>query len=155
MKACVKFLAVLLLIANSLMAYAELDPFTQQALSSFRDVVGAEQPAGAPSVEREAAYLMQVKNGLSLYRDGVLNSNDKQALSKLITQQLNAASAASNQPQELQALAEKMRAVSLKAKELLSLSPSDPNFASKMETYSSGLGYDAYRMAQENGIEQL
>jgi len=155
MRARIKFLVVLLLAANSLLAYAELDPFTQQALDSFRDVVATEQPAGAPSVEREAAYLMQVKNGLSLYRDGALTSDDKKALSKIIEQQLSVTSSASSQTQELKALAKKMLAASLKAKELLSLSPNDPNFANEMETYNSGLGYDAYRMAQDSGIEQL
>ncbi|MCY1556882.1 hypothetical protein D9M68_936800 [compost metagenome] len=42
----------------------------------------------------------------------------------------------------------------LAANQLITMRNDDPNFKGLMEAYHSGIGYDAYRKAQDFGIEQ-
>ena len=140
-------------------ANAELDPFTEMALESFRESVATHQEqAGQQSLEQQAQYLMQVKNGLTLYREGVLQPGDKSHLVTLVEQQLSVASIAldsSALTREQSELAKRMRGAALAAKQLLGLEPTAATFEGLMERYHNGIGYDAYRYAQDSDIEQL
>jgi hypothetical protein len=151
-------LAASLWLASFSMAYAELDAFTEMALESFRETMTAHPAQAAePSIEQQAKYLMLVKNGLSLYRDGALPSEDKRSLMALVDQQVSVSSAALGRAQlttEEKALAKQMHTAALAAKQLLELEPAEPTFAALMNNYHDGIGYDVYRLAQDSGIEQ-
>jgi hypothetical protein len=138
-------------------AYAELDAFTASARDSFRETITAYpvQTAEA-SLEEQAKYLMLVKNGLSLYRDGVLETEDKRTLGALVDQQVKASSTALGSPltTEQKALAKQMHTAALAAKQLLELEPTAQGYSGLMDNYHAGVGYDAYRSAQDLGIEQ-
>lgn len=145
------FLAALLIVATCVQA--DQDPLTEMTLESFREAATAETP---PDLEQQAKLIMQVKNGLSLYRDGALQERDKGALNGLIARQLAAANAALGKGTEKrQKLAVIMRENAQAAQQMLSLSPSAPGFDSKMSDYHNRIGYWAYRYAQDLGIEQL
>lgn len=143
--------AVLLWVTG--FAYAGQDALTEMALESFRDAASHQEQ---PGLKQQAQLMMQVKNGLSLYRDGALPEPDKVVLSKLVTGQLKAAVAAlAAHDSQNQRLAELMRSNAEAAMHLLALTPGTPAFTSKMDSYHSGIGYDAYRYAEDIGIEQL
>lgn len=145
------FLAALLIVASC--AQADQDPLTEMTLESFRETTSAETP---PDLEHQAKLIMQVKNGLSLYRDGALQESDKVALTGLIARQLAAANAAIGKgTEQRQKLAVIMRENAQAAQQMLSLNPNAPGFASRMSDYHNRIGYWAYRYAQDIGIEQL
>lgn len=150
-------LAAGLWMASISMVYAELDTLTTMARDSFRETITAHpvQPAEA-SVEQQAKYLMLVKNGLSLYREGALETEDKRRLAALVDQQVQISSAALGSPQtaEQKALTKQMHMAALVAQQLLDLEPTAPNFPGLMNNYHDGIGYDVYRAAQDSGIEQ-
>ncbi|VXD04066.1 hypothetical protein [Pseudomonas sp. 9Ag] len=136
---------------------AEPDPFTQVALESFEEALASHEQAHGRQLEAEAQFLMAVKDGLSLYRDGHLTEDDKGRLLALVTSQAEAASKTLNQwgvDDRLRTLATKMQAASLQAKQLLNAAPTAAAQAA-MERYHTGAGYDAYRYAQDLGIEQM
>lgn len=140
-------------------AQAATDPLTEMAVSEFRDAAGqADSAQNGATLAQQAAYLMQVKNGLSLYRDGALTAQDTELLQRLIDRQQQAAKQArtsgglSKQDRQLAELMQKSAAL---AKEILALDRNGKAFQQRMESYHSGIGYDAYRYAQDQGIEQL
>lgn len=150
-------LAAGLWLASVGAAYAELDALTTIARDSFRETVTAHPAQAAEaSVEQQAKYLMLVKNGLSLYREGALEAQEKRTLAALVDQQVTASSTALGSPlsPEQRALAKQMHTAALAAKQLLELEPTAPGFTGLMDNYHAGIGYDAYRTAQDSGIEQ-
>ena len=140
-------------------AHAAVDPFTEQTLDSYRQTLAAQHSnATPPSFSDQAQYLMLIKNGLSLYRDGAMSAADKASLVKLVGQQAEASSAAiadSKVTGERRQLAKDMHGAALAAQELLKLEPSAPALKGLMDNYHNGLGYTAYRRAQDLGIEQI
>ncbi|WP_439861607.1 hypothetical protein [Pseudomonas sp. MBLB4136] len=151
-------LAASLWLASLCVANAGQDAFAEMALESFRETMTTHPVQSAElSVEQQAKYLMLVKNGLSLYRDGVLQAEDKRHLVALVEQQVTVSSTAlggSQLPVEQKELAKRMHTAALAAKQLLELQPAAPEFAGLMDNYHDGIGYDAYRLAQDSGIEQ-
>lgn len=150
-------LAAGLWMASISMVYAELDTFTEMARDSFRETITAHPvQAAEPSVEQQAKYLMLVKNGLSLYRDGALEAEDKRSLTALVEHQVKVSSTAlgSQLTTEQKALTKQMHMAALAAKQLLELEPVAPYFSGLMDNYHDDIGYDAYRSAQDSGIEQ-
>lgn len=149
----------LLVACGALTAHAETDPLTEMAVIDFRDTAGqaASAQTGA-TLAQQAAYLMQAKNGLSLYRDGALTAQDTELLQRLIDRQQQAAKQARTSgvlsKQDFR-LAELMQKSAALAKEILALDRNGQAFQQRMESYHSGVGYDAYRYAQDQGIEQL
>jgi hypothetical protein len=150
-------LAAGLWLASVGTAYAELDAFTASARDSFRETIAAYSVQTTDtSIEEQAKYLMLVKNGLSLYRDGALEAEDKSALGTLVDQQVKASNAALGSPlaAEQKALVRQMHTAALAAKQLLDLEPTTQGYSGLMDNYQAGVGYDAYRSAQDIGIEQ-
>lgn len=145
------FLAALLMVATCVQA--DQDPLTEMAVESFREAAATQT---STDLEQQAKLMMQVKNGLSLYRDGALQESDKAALKGILARQLAAANAALGKgPEKRQKLAVVMRDNAQAAQQVLSLNPAAPGFTSKMSDYHNGIGYKAYRYAQDIGIEQL
>lgn len=146
-------LVTALLFGGVSAAQAELDPLTEMALETFRETAAAA-PADT-TLEHQAKYLMQAKNGLSLYRDNALSAADTKQLSVMIDRQLSAATKALNSEAADRVLAEKMRDSAKQAAALMALEPGSQTFIQQMQSYHSGIGYDAYRYAESKGIEQL
>ncbi|WP_137971884.1 hypothetical protein [Pseudomonas sp. F(2018)] len=138
-------------------AQASTDPLTDMAVTEFREAA-AQAASNDGTLAQQAAYLMQVKNGLSLYRDGALTSQDAELLAHLVDQQQQAAKQARSSgglsKQDLQ-LAELMQKSAALAKEILALDRTGKAYQQRMESFHNGIGYDAYRYAQDQGIEQL
>lgn len=152
-------IAGLLVFTGVPAANAEMDALTEMTLMSFREATQTPlKTADKNDLALQAKYLMQVKNGMSLYKDGVLETADKVQLQVLIKQQLTAADSAisgSKTVKSSRKLAEMMRESALEANQLLSTDVNSPAFGPMLEKYQSGIGYDAYRFAQDQGIEQL
>lgn len=166
MKAVCRNVAVALVLSFGLVAgsFAEdYDP-NIHARDSLR--LTLEQhgvvPQGKPSMEgikEHAAFLMLIKNSLSLYRDGYLTQQDGEAMAKFIKSHLdytNAALAGSEGwPLPRRNFLRTMHYHALAANQLITMRSFDPNFKGLMEAYHYGIGYDAYTKAQDFGIEQL
>lgn len=135
---------------------SEPDPFTQAAIETFQESLAAHEQAQNSQLEEEAKFLMAVKDGLSLYRDGYLTQTDKARLLAVVARQSDVASKALSKHggnDQLRTLASKMQAAAVQAKQLLKAEPAATKAA--MDRYHAGAGYDAYRYAQDLGIEQL
>lgn len=119
-------------------------------------------PHGKPTpqgIKKYAEHLMLIKNALSLYRDGYLSPQDRTAVEKLIKAQLDytnaALAAAGSWPQTDKKLLRTLHDHALSANQLTAMPSDSPNFKGLMEAYHSGIGYDAYRAAEDLGIEQV
>uniref|UniRef100_A0A6H1ZE22 Uncharacterized protein n=1 Tax=viral metagenome TaxID=1070528 RepID=A0A6H1ZE22_9ZZZZ len=135
---------------------SEPDPFTKAAIETFKESLASHEQAHGVQLESEARFLMAVKDGLSFYRDGHLTQDDKNRLLAIVARQSEAASKTLNRQgvdDRLRTLAAKMQTASLQAEQLLKADLTDVTKAA-MERYHSGAGYDAYRYAQDLGIEQ-
>lgn len=152
-----------LILAGLLLAVSSVsnahDPLTEMTISAFREAASqATELQSEATLAQQAAYLMQLKNGLSLYRDGALSAQDAELLQRLVDRQQQVAkqarTAGSLSKQDRQ-LAELMQKSAALAKEILALDRNGKAFQQRMASYHNGIGYDAYRYAQEQGIEQL
>lgn len=141
---------------------AEYDPNTQ-ALESLRLTLEKHSalPQGTPDpqgVKRHAQFLMLIKNAMSLYRDDYLTHGDAERLSRFLSAHVgytNAAlAAAENWPLRQKSFLRTMHHHALAVNQLVSMPKDSPTFAGLMSAYHSGIGYDAYRAAQDIGIEQ-
>lgn len=135
---------------------SEPDPFTLAAIETFKDSLASHERAQPGQLEEEAQFLMAVKDGLSLYRDGYLTHEDRNRLLAVVARQADVASKALSKKggdAQLRTLATKMQAAALQARQLLQAEPTATKAA--MDRYHAGAGYDAYRYAQDLGIEQL
>lgn len=148
-------------LAGLSVVWAAQDPLTGMALESYRETVAtyrapANEQGVGKALEQQAQYVMLVKNGMSLYREGVLTSDDKATLAAVVDQQVSIASAAlaGSVSIDHRSLADHMHRAGLAAQQLLEMEPAAPNFAGLMENYHNGIGYSAYRRAQAAGIEQ-
>lgn len=122
----------------------------------------AALPKGKPipqGIKEHAELLMLIKNSLSLYRDGYLAPQDRAAVEKLIKAQLDyanaALAAAGSWPQTSKKLLRTLHDHALSASQLIAMPSDSPKFKGLMEAYHSGIGYDAYRAAENLGIEQV
>ncbi|MCY1307772.1 hypothetical protein D9M70_577270 [compost metagenome] len=118
-------------------------------------------PRGKPSfdgVKEHAAFLMLIKNSLSLYRDGYLTQQDGETMVKFIKAHLDytdtVLASSSTWPQQRRTFLRVMQYHALAANQLITMQSNDPNFKGLMEAYHAGIGYDAYRKAQDLGVEQ-
>ena len=134
-----------------------------QALDSFRLTLKKHPtvPFGKPNMDGVRAYaenLMLIKNALSLYRDGAMNQQDEKVLKNLIGAELDytnaALAAADGWPMSQKKLLRTMHYHALAANQLAVMRKDNPNFKGLMAAYHSGIGHDAYREAQDAGIEQ-
>ena len=88
-----------------------------------------------------------------------MNAADIQQLKKLIALQINASAAERTQSATApaappQSLAEMMYEAATQGDRLLSISMHDTVFRQLMDNYHTGIGYEAYRHAQDLGIVQ-
>lgn len=137
------------------------DP-NQQALAAFRATLEAH-PLPAPRATQEglreqAAYLMLIKNVMSLYRDGYLEQQDAQVVVELVQKHLEYVTTTQAQAQgwlgSNRQLLRTMHYHALSVSQLVRTPTDAPRFKGLMEAYHHGIGYDAYRAAQAAGIEQ-
>lgn len=117
--------------------------------------VGTATNAGA---KRHAAYLMLIKNALSLYRDGALSDDDLVVIRRLVAANLDYISRALAESgkwkQANRDFLRQMHHNSLAADQLVGMERANPAFAGLMDAYHSGIGYSTYQAAQNYGIEQ-
>lgn len=157
-------LSLAMLLSMASLAVAEnYDPNTQ-ALESLRLTLDRHSgmPEGKPTtagIKERAGYLMMTKNALSLYRDGSLEKQDKALVAQFIKADLDYTSAAlassSDWSPQLKKLTRSMHSHDLFASQLINMQGSDPSFKGLMDAYHNGIGYEAYRAAQDIGIEPI
>lgn len=150
----------LLILGCVARVHAEMpDMQAQMALYKFQNVASKAVKAEFPAtLHQQASYLKQVRNGLVLYRDGLLNDQDIRALGVLVEQQISTAQRVgaiggiSRSEEKLVAL---MVSSGVMARDLLTLDPKEQAFKQQMDDYQNGVGNEAYRYADEIGIMQL
>lgn len=166
MKAVIRNFAMVLALSFGLVGGSLAEDYNQDVHARDSMRLTLEQhgvvPQGKPTMEgikEHAAFLVLIKNALSLYRDGYLTQQDGETMVKFIKAHLdytNAALAGSEGwPQPRRTFLRTMHYHALAANQLITMPSADPNFKGLMEAYQYGIGYDAYTKAQDFGIEQL
>lgn len=102
--------------------------------------------------------LMTIKNAMSLYRDGYLSPEQRAQVASLIAGQKAYVGATLAQAQDWpvarKAFLRTMQYHAFAASELIELPATSTTFKGLMDAYHSGIGYEAYRAAQDLGVDQ-
>jgi len=157
-------LALTLGLLFGLMATANAENFdpNRYVLDAFRVTLKEhplpQSPASVEGLREQAAYLMLIKNVMSLYRDGYLEQQDAHVVVELVQRHLEYVTTAQAQAQDWlgsnRQLLRTMHYHALSVSQLVRTPTDAPRFKGLMEAYHHGIGYDAYRAAQAAGIEQ-
>lgn len=168
MKTLFRNIALVLSLLLGLVAGSFAEDFDPQAHARDSLLLTLEKhsvlPHGKPTpqgIKEHAEFLLLIKNSLSLYRDGYLKQKDGETMVKFIKAHLDytnaalATAAADHWPRHQKVFLRTMHYHALAANQLITMPIDSPNFKGLMEAYQYGIGYDAYRAAQDAGIEQL
>jgi len=124
----------------------------------------ADLPSGKATpqgVKEHAAYLLLIRNALSLYRDGGLAQKEGQVVAKFINAHLGYTSGAvatatsDNWPERQRKFLRTLHYHALAARQLISLPRDHASFKGLMAAYQSGIGQSAYRAAEDLGVKQV